>query len=114
MDAGRRNLGEALRLERERCCAVLKEMMPEEEAGVLSAMLLGERSELTEETYLAYQQSGLLHLISVSGMHLMLLGMALRRRYGAVWHVYWQRNGDRACSDDVCGADGSCRSGKDV
>ena len=38
-----------------------------------------ERSELTEETYLAYQQSGLLHLISVSGMHLMLLGMALRR-----------------------------------
>ena len=79
VDVGRWNLGEALRLERERCCAVLKEMMPEEEAGVLSAMLLGERSELTEETYLAYQQSGLLHLISVSGMHLMLLGMALRR-----------------------------------
>ena len=79
VNAGRWNLGEALRLERERCCAVLKEMMPEEEAGVLSAMLLGERSELTEETYLAYQQSGLLHLISVSGMHLMLLGMALRR-----------------------------------
>ena len=79
VDAGRWNLGEALRLERERCCAVLKEMMPEKEAGVLSAMLLGERSELTEETYLAYQQSGLLHLISVSGMHLMLLGMALRR-----------------------------------
>ena len=46
---------------------------------MLSAMLLGERSELTEATYLAYQQSGLLHLISVSGMHLMLLGMALRR-----------------------------------
>ena len=79
VDAGRWNLGEALRLERERCCAVLKEMMPEEEAGVLSAMLLGERSELTEETYLAYQQSGLLHLISVSGMHLMLLALALRR-----------------------------------
>ena len=79
VDVGRWNLGEALRLARERCCAVLKEMMPEEEAGVLSAMLLGERSELTEETYLAYQQSGLLHLISVSGMHLMLLGMALRR-----------------------------------
>lgn len=36
------------------------------------------------------------------------------RRYGAVWHVYRQRNGDRACSGDVCGADGSCRSGKDV
>lgn len=78
-DAGRWNLDEALRQARERCCAVLKEMMPEEEAGVLSAMLLGERSELNEETYLAYQQSGLLHLISVSGMHLMLLGMALRR-----------------------------------
>lgn len=99
---------------------------------MLSAMLLGERSELTEETYLAYQQSGLLHLISVSGMHLMLLGMALRRLLmalhlpktsaslaaaagmDAVWHVYRQRNGDRACSGDVCSADGSCRSGKDV
>ena len=90
VDAGRWNLGEALRLERERCCAVLKEMMPEEEAGVLSAMLLGERSELTEETYLAYQQSGLLHLISVSGMHLMLLGMALRRLLMAL-HLWLPR-----------------------
>ena len=53
VDAGRWNLGEALRLERERCCAVLKEMMPEEEAGVLSAMLLGERSELTEASSLS-------------------------------------------------------------
>ena len=30
VDVGRWNLGEALRLEQERCCAVLKEMMPEE------------------------------------------------------------------------------------
>lgn len=78
-DAGKWNIGEALRLARKRCCAVLKEMMSDEDAGVLSAMLLGERSELGEETYLAYQQSGLLHLVSVSGMHLMLLGMAFRR-----------------------------------
>ena len=77
VDVGRWNLGEALRLERERCCAVLKEMMPEEEAGVLSAMLLGERSELTEETYLAYQQSGLLHLISVSGVKTLKLDIPL-------------------------------------
>lgn len=78
-DAGQRNLAEALRQARERCCAVLQKMMPEEDAGVLAAMLLGERAELDDEIYLAYQQSGLLHLISVSGMHLMLLGMALRR-----------------------------------
>ena len=78
-DMGKWNIREALRKGRERCCEVLKKMMPEEDAGVLSAMLLGERAELHDETYLAYQQSGLLHLISVSGMHLMLLGMALRR-----------------------------------
>ncbi len=83
-DAGRWNIREALRQARERCCAVLQEMMPEEDAGVLTAMLLGERAELDDGTYLAYQQSGLLHLISVSGMHLMLLGMALRRALMAV------------------------------
>ncbi len=83
-DAGEWNLCEALRRTQERCCAVLQEMMPEEDAGVLSAMLLGERAELDDEIYLAYQQSGLLHLISVSGMHLMLLGMALRRALMAV------------------------------
>lgn len=87
VNVGRWNLGEALRLERERCCAVLKEMMPEEEAGVLSAMLLGERSELTEETYLAYQQSGFWlsfgAVTAISGVYPVLAGeKAERKRRG--------------------------------
>ena len=83
-DAGQQNFNEMLRLARERCWTVLTEMIPERDAGVLAAMLLGDRAAIDEEISLAYRQSGLLHLLSVSGMHLMLLGMALRRLLMAV------------------------------
>lgn len=79
LEKGKTGMMEKMRLARNECQSLLKKMMPEQEAGVLGAMLLGERSEMDEEIYLSYQQSGLLHLLSVSGMHLMLLGMMLCR-----------------------------------
>lgn len=41
--------------------------------GLLQALLLGERREIDRETYLAFRKTGLLHFISLSGMHMGIL-----------------------------------------
>lgn len=55
---------------------IYEEVLPEEEAGVLSAMLLGDKSELSQETRDLYQKNGISHLLAVSGLHVSLLGGA--------------------------------------
>lgn len=51
--------------------------MPEEEAGVMCAMLLGERTLLPDETKRLYQRSGIAHILAISGLHISVLGAAL-------------------------------------
>ncbi len=48
-----------------------------EQGGVLSAMLLGDKTILDEETKEKYRIAGMIHLISISGTHLSLLGMCI-------------------------------------
>lgn len=57
----------------------LKKAMPEEEAGILCALLLGDRTELSETTQELYRQSGILHILSISSLHITILGMGLHR-----------------------------------
>ena len=59
--------------------SVYTSMMTENEAGVLSAMLLGEKSMLSEETKKLYQQSGIAHILAISGLHISILGAAIYR-----------------------------------
>lgn len=54
-------------------------MLPESQAGILSAMLLGDKSLLEPETKAVYQMGGVLHVLSISGLHLSMLGMGLYR-----------------------------------
>jgi competence protein ComEC len=46
-------------------------------SGILKSVLLGDREELSEEISDIYQSSGIAHLLSVSGLHISLLGMGL-------------------------------------
>lgn len=41
--------------------------------GVLAALLLGNRSEIDKETYADFRKTGLLHFISLSGLHMGIL-----------------------------------------
>ena len=50
---------------------------PEKEASVLSAMLLGDRTQLHERTKELYMQNGIIHILSISGLHITLIGMSL-------------------------------------
>ncbi len=51
----------------------------EEDGSLISAMLLGEKSGLKEEDKSLYQRNGISHILAISGLHLMLLGMGVFR-----------------------------------
>lgn len=50
---------------------------PEKEASVLSAMLLGDKTLLDEETEELYRRNGIIHILSISGLHITIIGMGL-------------------------------------
>ncbi len=54
---------------------ILERAFPKEEAGVLKAMLLGDKSDLSEDTKKLYQASGILHILAISGLHISILGL---------------------------------------
>lgn len=55
----------------------IKEMFPQKEAGLISAIITGDRSGVDEDTRELYSQVGIAHILSVSGLHVTLLGMAV-------------------------------------
>ena len=58
--------------------------LPEKEAGIISAMILGEKSLLSSESKELYQEAGISHILAISGLHISLIGAGLfyfLRRY---------------------------------
>jgi competence protein ComEC len=67
--------------------------LPAETSGVATALLLGEGSTLTTEDWEKYVRTGVIHVLAISGQHLVVLGwflwtvfrvLGVRRRRGAV------------------------------
>lgn len=56
---------------------VLEDIATEEERGVISAMVLGESSVVDGEIKELYSINGISHLISISGLHVSVIGMSL-------------------------------------
>lgn len=54
----------------------LKLLAGEEDGSLFSAMLLGDKSGMSEEIRDLYQKNGIAHLLAVSGLHLSLVSMA--------------------------------------
>ncbi len=73
-EAGR-GLREQLTAFRERVGVRQAKLMHPKQAGVLSAMLLGDRSMLSEESMERYRYGGVIHVLAISGLHISLLGM---------------------------------------
>ena len=56
----------------------LSRLVPSDEArAVLHALVLGDRSRLEEATRRRFARTGLMHLLAVSGLHVLLVGMVL-------------------------------------
>ena len=58
---------------KQRMDAVYAEILGENHAALLDAMLLGDKSSLSEEQKKRYEDNGVAHLLSVSGLHVSIL-----------------------------------------
>lgn len=71
--------GQAMFLLKQKLRSVLSELYPENKAGVLVAMLLGDKDMLPEEIKELYQQNGISHILAISGLHISMICMGLFR-----------------------------------
>ena len=58
---------------------IFERVLPAEDAAVMKAILLGNKSELDEQSKQLFQKSGIAHIFAISGLHITLLGMGLYR-----------------------------------
>ena len=74
------------RVIRNRMDTIYEEILPKKHAGIVSAILLGDKAELDADTKALYQKNGIAHILAISGLHVSLLGMgvfALIRKCGS-------------------------------
>lgn len=72
---------------------IYERLLPEEEAGILDAMLLAEKGMLSEETKDQYRKAGISHILAVSGLHFTLLGMLMFRGLKQAGAGFWISTG---------------------
>lgn len=75
---------------------VYEACLPEKEAGIITAMLLGDKSTLDMDVRQLYQAGGIGHLLAISGLHISILCMALYRGLrwlfgGTAYHAIAER-----------------------
>lgn len=77
LDAETDRLGQSMSLLKQRLRECMVALYPEDKAGVLTAMILGDKELLSEEVELLYRQAGISHILAISGLHISLLAMGL-------------------------------------
>jgi len=72
-------LAEGLYVFRKKIVKSLQRNLSQDNAGTLIAMITGEKQYLDEETKTNYQESGIAHLLAISGTHLSILILGVYR-----------------------------------
>lgn len=57
--------------------SIYEEILPDKHAGIVSAVLLGNKAELDADIKELYQKNGIAHILAISGLHVSLLGMGV-------------------------------------
>lgn len=57
----------------------LYEIFPSREAQLMGAMLLGDKENLDAELKDLYKRNGIIHILSISGLHITIIGMGIYR-----------------------------------
>lgn len=70
---------ESLSQLRIRLSSVYSSLLAPKEAGVVKAMVLGDKSGLDEELKSLYQQNGIAHILAISGLHVSFMGHTIFR-----------------------------------
>ena len=74
-------LGNTLYKVKRYLASVLDACLTQDDASVLKAMLLGEKGSLSAEMKSLYQDSGIIHILAISGLHISIIGMGLFRLF---------------------------------
>ena len=82
-------LGHGMFLLKQKMREVLCELYPGEKAGVLAAMLLGDKDLLDPMVKELYQQNGISHVLAISGLHISMLCMGLFRVLRRIGAALW-------------------------
>lgn len=56
---------------------VYGKILPQKDAGLISAMILGDTSDLDNDIKDLYKENGISHILAISGLHVSLIGMTL-------------------------------------
>ena len=72
-------IGEAMYILKRNLRKSFKENTDESSAGVLSAMILGDKTLLDQDVRAVYQKAGIAHILAISGLHISLIGMGAYR-----------------------------------
>lgn len=72
-DSGRDIVRDLMARLRAHCQQIVKDCCDPEEAGIVCAMLLGDKSGLSEETKKLYQENGIAHILAISGVQTLFL-----------------------------------------
>jgi len=72
---------------KEFCAQILDRGFYEKDAGIMKAVLLGDKNSLNDEIKELYKRNGILHIMAISGLHISLLGMGLYRLLKS-WKVH--------------------------
>lgn len=59
----------------------LYRIFPQKEATVMSALLLGDKSDLDAELKDLYKRNGILHILSISSLHITIIGMSVYKLF---------------------------------
>lgn len=70
---------ECLYLLRTQMCRVYEVCLPETSAGMMAAMVTGEKTLLDADVRRMFQRAGFSHILAISGMHISLIGMGIYR-----------------------------------
>ncbi len=55
----------------------LYKIYPEKEAGILAAMILGDKTNIDNEIYELYRLAGIVHIVAISGLHISIFACIL-------------------------------------
>jgi competence protein ComEC len=62
-----------LYLSKEKVKSIINQALPSEEAAILTGIIIGDKGDIDEDTRDAYMKTGLSHILSVSGLHVVYL-----------------------------------------
>lgn len=89
LDAGKNMPGHGMFLMKQQMRKSLTVLYPEEKAGVLAAMMLGDKDLLEDEIKELYQKNGISHILAISGLHISMLCMGLFRGLRKIGASLW-------------------------